>query len=207
MVEPLFGPVLGSVHEFIDYALLLVSVLIIYYIVKFFLVERPSKEERDKAWAEGGKGLSEYISNKMKERAEKDSRSKKKDLVSPMKENLKDAIEAAEDTWKHLNSAERKKAYHRIDDIKDHIEKAVRNLQLLRRNLNDTEKDTVTKMIHELHAAEETFLREVKGKLPKRIITATKAEWDAAVAAAAPEIRNLLGSLGNAWKNLEQFHG
>ena len=53
-----FDPLLGTVNEFLDYALTIVGVMIIYYIIKFFLL---GKSKSDENWKKMGGGLSDFF--------------------------------------------------------------------------------------------------------------------------------------------------
>jgi hypothetical protein len=209
----IYGPVLTSAAQFIEYAQWIIVILLVYYVIKF--IAKLTDDGGD--WEKRGENLrgaikekydkkvkkDKEISKNAKEKAEKD---KKRDLVSPIKENIKDAVEECEALKGHLIKSERKNAYHTIKDLLEHTEKAIKNLQILRKKHEGEERKKINEIIEGLHAAEETFLREVKGNIPKKIVAAKKADWDAAVTTVTPEINNMLGALGNAWNKIEEFH-
>ena len=67
-------------------------------------------------------------------------------------------------------------------------------------------RNHIDHQIHVVHAIHEKFRKDVKGKLPKKMIKAKKADWDAAVATAIPVIKEVLAALGTVWNELEKFH-
>lgn len=94
-----WSPVLGSIQEFIDYALFIVGVLIIYYLIRFLTF---GKEEKDKEWAKGGEALRGAIKEKWeaskkarKEREEKDKEDAEKRIREAEEKKIKDAKEKA----------------------------------------------------------------------------------------------------------------
>src|SRR3989344_4478245 len=132
-----------------------------------------------------------------------DEKEDKKKEVSPIKDTLKDALDSCAEVRAYLTRGNRKLAYDEIQELNSHLDKTWKQLGVLRRKYGGDDAEKITKIIDEVQAAQEEFLKEVKGKIPKRIIPASKTAWDVAVAAALPIIKKITGSLGNAFKNVE----
>lgn len=59
----------GTVGEFVSYAMAVVAIMVIYYIIKFFMVQPPTKEEREEAEREQKKAWTEAF-GKLKQKTE-----------------------------------------------------------------------------------------------------------------------------------------
>ena len=60
------SPFLGNVFEFVDFAMGAVVILIIWYVIKFFLIGKSKESSDDDSWAKTGGGLADYIKGKQK---------------------------------------------------------------------------------------------------------------------------------------------
>ena len=199
--------IIGSINEFIDYGLGVVSILIIYYIVKFFMVAPPTKEEKAQKRKEEEERVGktrEWIGHKFKESKEKKEKQRKTELISPVKETLKDALDSCTGVRAHLIQGKRKLAFKQIKVLNDNMDKIWKQLRLLRRKYDGDDARKITEIITEVQAAQEKFLKEVKDKIPKKMTT--MADWNATITPILPKIKDVTGELGNAWNKLEQFH-
>jgi len=224
MAPEIFAPVIGTVQEFINWSLTIVSLMIIWYVVKFFMVAPPTEEEKKKSkeeWEEQGAKMREYFGGKMKEKEEKEKAAKKqkeekleesqklkkkkekKEKVLPVNQKLIDTLETAEDIAMHLSKGERKLANKKIKELNEHLDDARGLLRLLRKK-NPDDKDKLTAVIEEVHAAQVSFSEELE-KLPKKF-SSDKNEWKGEVSEAVASIKNFRASIGTILEKLEKFH-
>jgi len=77
------SPIVGSVSEFIDWALLIVGILIIYYVFRLLMVHQKKVMESEEEWQKRGEKMREWIGNKIQKNYQK---SKVKTLNQIMEE-------------------------------------------------------------------------------------------------------------------------
>lgn len=204
-----WSPVLGTVQEFIDYSLFIAGILAVYYFIKFWTIGGKSKEDKEKdseAFRKWVKDKWETNKTAKKTREEKEKKEKekerKKDLVSPIKKNLVDAIESCSDMIEALDKTNRSAAVSADDKLNHQLKSAWGNLRLLRRKLSGEEKEKIHQQVLVVEAIKERIENEIKGKLPKTVTTA----WKADVTGIRNALLSVRGSSGAVFKELEQFH-
>src|SRR3989344_2017661 len=133
--------VAGTMANFIAWALYIVSIMIIYYIVKFFLVGG-NDEEAEKRWQEGGKALRKSIGGMMDAQKAKEEMGRRAESIREPNSYLVNAVEACEGLLSALDRSartpeERKNAVDKAEKhlklLKKNLKKAVRSLRYLRR--------------------------------------------------------------------------
>ncbi|MBS3127429.1 hypothetical protein J4228_04660 [Candidatus Woesearchaeota archaeon] len=147
-----YETVTGTVQEFIDYALTIVSFMIIWYIIKFFWVAPPTKEERKQAeeeWAERGGHLRGWLKEKITEKKKKDEeqervdkesseRERRKNRVRVPRASLTNAIETLEKLEEALLQPDREKvldeAQHHLTKLETSLKTVLGSLQRIRRS-------------------------------------------------------------------------
>ncbi len=205
-----FSDIVGtSVTQFVDYALAIVSVMILYYIVKFFLVGPPTKEEKEKelegrrkAFGEWREKSSEDSKKKAELKKKEKEKARKKNVVSPIKENLVNAVEAVDEAIGHLNMKKPDKVREVSKKLHRHLETAWANLKLLRRDLEGQEREFASDLIEQVLAVQKLLHDAVKDKLPHRV----DATWAAAVGAIQTDLKTVRSACGALFKKVEQFH-
>ena len=193
--------VAGTMAQFLSWALFIVSLMIIWYIVKIFWVTTPEeKAKQEQEWGEKGAA----VRGKLKEWAGKkeveEQMDRKKDLTSPVKDYVIKAMSGLSEVEDSLNDLKGDKAKRQIDEVQDNLRKAVRSCKLLLRNLEAGDREAVLKIINFLQAAQKEFLGDVKDKIPASINS--RAE----VKETLGHFETLRGSLGNVFKQLEILH-
>lgn len=203
-----------SIGDFINYALVIVTIMIMYYIFKFFFVQPPTKEEKERelegrrqAGKEHWDSLKKWNEKRQVEQKQKKEKEGKRLNVSPIKENLVDAIEAADKVLALLGKA---KTEHDRNEIIDLIEKfnketdrAGRNFRVLRRKLEGTERDFINQRITELEAIQEHIINNCKKKLPRMDPGFWKQVQSLGILKTVKEVRALCHKL---WNEIEKFH-
>lgn len=203
MAPIVFTAVLITVQEFIDWSLGIVSIMIIWYMVKFFLVAPPTEAEKaasEKEWKESGVKGRKWIKNKLNEKKIAEEKSRKKDLVSPIKDHVVKASRYISELQTNLTAMKGKKARKDLKKLQTEIKKAIRGSQELLVGVEDKDRKEVEKIINWLHALQKGFLEQVKEQIPKKI----KKVKD--IKTILGHFEELRGSLGNVFKHLEQFH-
>jgi len=158
------------------------------------------KEKRDEAV----KGEVARYKKADKKRKKESRRQDNEQQVSPAKQNIKQAMDAAEALVVNLNKAQRKKAVGKAKELIAHIDKARGNLQFLRGKRKGDDREALTTMLQELQALQQELLGAVR--FPKKIIGGSKDDWDTAVATSLNVVKKIPAKLGNVWKGLESFH-
>ncbi len=198
------GTVTGTMQEFIDWALTIVSIMILWYIGKFFFVAPPTKEEKDQAekeWEKKGKSMREWLGNKREERETQEERKRKKDLTSPIRNHVVKAMESVSDVQTHLSHYKPEEAKKKIEKLKKHIKKAIRRSNELLANVEGGDREDVEKVIAFLQAAQKEFLEKVEDYL-----ASPKLKEEAKIKEFIRGFETFRASLGNVFKSLEQLH-
>ena len=215
MAPVIFEPVIGTVGEFINWSLTIVSIMIIWYVVKFFMVAPPTEEQKKKskeAYEERGAKMREWFGNKMTERENKEKaavtakeKKEKKENVSPVVDDLLKALEAAKDMSQNLTKGERRVAVKKFKELDGLLDNARGILRRLARKHPD-DKDALIGILEKLHAAQVTF-SETVSKLPKKITEDNQEEWKKAVKEVVNAIeKSFNGSINLVIKEITKFH-
>ena len=140
----LFGSisVAGTMANFIAWALYITSIMITWYIIKFFMTSSGNDEEADKQWREGGEKTRKWLGQKMDEQKAKEEMGRRAQGVKEPKSYLINAVDACEGLINALYRSartpeERKaavgKAEKHLKLLKGNLKRAVRSLRSLRR--------------------------------------------------------------------------
>jgi hypothetical protein len=136
----LFEPVVASITTFIDWALTIVSVMIIWYVIKFFLVEPPTKADKVAAEAadkEKGQKMRDWLTGKAKEQKGKDAKKRRENELKPAKAHLVEAIGNGEDLVSSFSGYDKgaslAQAKTHLRDLRSNLKMAVHNLRHVRR--------------------------------------------------------------------------
>jgi len=128
VVEPLIGEGLkGAAIEFVDYGRLIISVMILYYAIRFFTI---SDEEEDRIveeqWRERGQKYSDYLVEMKKKSDEKNALKSRRLHVTPAEACLIESRNVSEEV---------------LDAITDHKHKEyIRKIKILDTKLMDSMK-------------------------------------------------------------------
>lgn len=202
-----------SIGDFINYALVIVTLMIIYYIFKFFLVGPPSKEEKEQelaaqrqAWGEKFESAKKWKKEREAEQKQKKEKERKRLNVSPIKENLVEAIEAADKVLAQLGKAktehDRSEILDLIHRFNKEMDRAGRNFRILRRKLEGAERNFITERITELEVIQEN-VNNCKKKLPKM----SPAFWQQVQSIGLPKtVKDVRLLCHNLWNEIEKFH-
>ena len=209
--------VTGSLLQFIDGAMGLVTLMLVYYIFKFFFVSPPDKKDKEKALADRQQAWGQFWDKRKKSSEEKakaekedkerrikeEEKKKKKDLVSPVKENVIDAVEALEEAIDSLDHCQPDKVREFSKKFNKSADKAWGNLRLLRRNQEkEADKNYATQLITKVETAKKVANDAVKDHLKK----STDPHWTSTAKTVRDELMKARGDLGIVFKGLEQFH-
>ena len=190
--------VVGSIVQFIDWALFIVSIMILWYIVKFFLVPRPTEQEiaqKDKEWQESGAAARKWLGKKIEDQKAKQQLQRREREVRPAKSYLVNAVEGCDSLVRALSRragtveerrAAVKKAEKHLTFLRKNLKNALRELKILRRK----EKGRIYHIFDNLcHHAGVAYSKAKNIRLPD---PADAANWVAAVR----DIENVLRGNG-----------
>ncbi len=201
--------VTSKVSTFIDYSLIVVLILMIYFIFRFFTVGGPSKEDKDNGIDERRQAFMKWYDEKKKKRGEADKRvkkekemKKKEDLVSPIKKGIMGCIDACDEAVSLLDSKSVSGVKNAAKKFNKEAHDAWTGLRLLTKKLKGPEHDAIRDLINQLEAVRKKVEDELKGTLPKRV-DPTWAKTTEPIRAAVQSVR---GSCGAIFKKLEEFH-
>ncbi len=176
--------VAGTMANFLAWALYIASIMILWYIVKFFLVGR-NDEEDEKQWREGGEKARKWFGQKLDDQKAREENAKRAQSVSEPKSYLVNAIDACEGLLTALyrsarTTEERKvavdKAEKQLKHLKKNLKKAVRSLRYLRRK----EKGKIYEVFDNLYSHAGVALSTARNvSLPKP----TADNWEQSLAA------------------------
>ena len=228
MAPVLFEPVVASVAEFIDWTLTIVSIMIIWYVVKFFMVAPPTKEEKKKKeeeWEQRGAKMREYLGGKLEDRkkreeaakkkkeddqkaaAETSQKRQKKDRLRPAKKTLVDAVRAADEALDLIGraktSADRDKIMGLFKDFNDEMQSTWGNLRSLRGTLEGDEREKINELVAEAEAIRDFVNNNLRKKLPKMSSDFLQKVQSAGIAG---HIKTVRGMCHNLWKKIETLH-
>ncbi len=180
--------VAGTMANFLAWALYIVGIMILWYIVKFFLVSPPTEEEiakSDKEWREGGEKARKSLGQKWDEQKAREENARRAQSVREPKSYLINAIDACEGLLTALYRSartpeERKvavdKAEKQLKHLKKSLKKAVRSLRYLRRK----EKGKIYEWFDNLYSYAGVALSTARNvSLPKP----TAENWEQSLAA------------------------
>jgi len=162
----MLSPVLGTVQEFVDYAIWIVGFLIVYYCIKFIFVAGPpgkNKKERKAEEEELKAGVTGFLdkrkaSKEKKEKAKKDAetaeeearkkkkgKQERKEKLNPIRGMITKCIRQAEDAGLYLDQSKIKKAMPLIKKLKKNLFHARRTLQDRRDEMGE-QRDALNKL-------------------------------------------------------------
>jgi hypothetical protein len=208
MAEFISNVVGNSVNQFIDGAMTIVIIMIVWYCIKFFLVTPPTKEEkaaRREEEMERGKKFWGKVKEKGKESGIKQEKEKKKNKISPAKKHIVKAQEASEYAMESIRRAAKpadvKKITGGIEDFEHHLHKSWKYLKLLRRDATDNKDKDAIHEIMVLIEAEKDNIKKIKANFPK-----FDTDWVANITPILDELKTLRGSVHAVWNKMMEYH-
>lgn len=202
VVGPAPSPsVVGSMANFLAWALYIVSLMIIWYVIKIFWVATPEERaKQEQEYGEKGAAMRELLSTKWKQKEAEEEMGRRKDLTSPVRDYVVKAMTGLGEVENSLHDLKGDKARRQIQEVQENIKKAIRSANMLLRNLEAEDRDDVVKVINFLQATQKGFLEEVKDKIPQTINSRVD------IRDILDKFEELRGSLGNVFKQLEMLH-
>ncbi|HLD40360.1 MAG TPA: hypothetical protein VJB13_04420 [Candidatus Nanoarchaeia archaeon] len=206
--SPGSATVVGTIANFIAWALYIVSIMIIWYIIKFFFT---SSEDKEKQWQEGGKSLGKWIGDRAKTQKVEEEMARR---AQEVREPLSYLVEAIDDTKKMVNTlavanpADRPAAAHKaqkhLHALRRNLRKAVRSLRRLRRKERGQDRIKFYEIFDNLHT--NAGVASVLAKninLPKS--HANDAEWREAYKVINNTAGDIVGVCGKMVNVLNMF--
>lgn len=208
--------VAGTVQEFIDYSLIIVTLMIIYYVFRFFMIEGPTKEEKKKAEAERIDAARDWIKGKWEghkkaEETRVESEKKRREMIKRdhllggAKGFIIKAEQLTEDVPKILKTRsdhalhETKSALKKIEDFLNSAKKAI---GVAKRASKDEKREALGKLYDYTEITEETLDKGVEKKLPK---DDKDAAWDTKIGEAKAGLNKIRLECGHIIKSIDKF--
>ena len=195
----------ATVSSFIDYALFIVTIMIIWYVVKFFMAAPPTKEEKAAALQSQREAWGGMISEAgKKSKASRDERELKeyqkglKNRASAVIDNLNDAFDASADAIHALDRKNPTDAIKDVDKFEMLLKRAWRNLRPLQSYAKDVDKAKIETIRAEVDALHVVIINQVKGKIPRKV----EGNWDSVVGPIRTELVKQRQSNGAIFKEL-----
>lgn len=202
--------VLDNLNTFLTWGIVLSTILLIYFIIKFII--GPAGQEE----AGGGEGLAKIkdFFKKQKEESEQKKEGlkkqqeikKKKNLVSPVKEHLVRSQEACDEALHLIGLAKTEEDRDKLLDVFKEFNKEMaetwKDLRSLRRKTEKEERAYLTERLAEAEAIKE-YISNVKEKIPKM-----NPAWLSQVQSKGivNQIKKVRGMVNDLWNKLEKFH-
>jgi len=203
MAFQLSNVVSATVTSFIDYALIIVTIMIAWYVVKFFMAAPPTKAEKEAAleeqrevWGGAIKKVKDSREAKHKEAAAKEYKLSLCNHSRTVINNLKHAFEAADKAVVALDRQDPATAIRRAKEFDAELHRAWGNLRLLRTKAKDEDKEKVKQITASIEANRHDLVNQVTGKIPRKV----DANWNGQVTpirAALIHIRSSAGAIFN----------
>ena len=207
-----------SVAQFIDYALAIVSVMILYYIIKFFMVGGPGKEEQEKAlegrrkafgdWRERSKEESKKkAETQLSEKEAKKILRERKELLEPAKGFAIRAEEAAERMRDESLQDKTTSAVREAESQGDKIKSNLTNLRRILRAARHQEKGEKREYLDGLYNYNEAIIAHFNSHIKDHVPSSTLADavWKTKTAALKDNANYIRGYLGMLITNLDKF--
>ena len=204
--------VAGTMSNFIAWALYIASIMIIYYIIKFFFTSSESAEEAEKRWKGSGKALGKSISKGLEAQKTGEEMARRAKEVREPHSYLVDAIEECKKLVYALARGSRpearaevvKKAENSLKSLKKDLKKALRSLRYLRRKERGQEKTRYYDLFDKLHTSAGVALEHARDvSLPKE--NADDQQWKSSYNEAVRNINVVVGLCGQMVNALNVF--
>lgn len=205
-------PVLGSLNEFIDYAQVIVLILIVYYIFRFFMVGGPSQEEREREgeafrnWVrERGEGRRARAGEAAERQRTEQEVATRRRLLDPARGFIIRAEENAGETiddLRHHTAAGLTHARDRVRRIQDNLRSARRVIRAAQVH-SQGERRT---FLGELQARAELMEQDVHNHMHNYLPTNhTVRDWNARLRYITDHARNIRARCGHLIHSIDQF--
>ena len=199
------------VQDFIDWALGIVSIMILWYIVKFFLVKPPITKggEGDKDWTEKGEGMRDWWKKRKSDEEEKDkiakAAEKRRRLLEPAKGFLIRAEQAAEklrdDEFKTKTAAAVTSAKNQADAMERNLKSAQRVLRVAKLHEKGEKREYFIKLYDYAAIALERYSNNIEKKIP----APSSRNWDSAVCAIRTQTNYIRGLCGVLIASIDKY--
>ena len=209
MVEFITNIVGNTVNDFIDGAMVVLTIMIIWYIIKFFLVAPPTKEEREvqrNEELEKGKKFWGKVKEKgEKSKVEQDRKKRKNQMRGPTHHIVK-AQEASEYAIERIRKASKKsdpkQIKEAINDFEEHLHNAWGHLARARLSTSKTEdKESIHKIMLVIEGVKDQISKKIKDKVPE-----FDADWATNIKPIFDELGKARGTVHLIWDNLMNYH-
>mgnify|MGYP002821054952 CR=1 FL=1 len=181
----MLSPVLGTVQEFIGYAIWIVGLLIVYYIGKFIFVAGPPgktkkekkaeekrlKKESSDFWTKRKeskekkeKEEKEQLKKDKAKKKEKTQKKKRKRKLKPIMGFMTRCIEESEEAKQELNRGKIKRPRQLVKEIKKNLTHALTKLRKQRTKMKDI-RDDLNRLAADVEAVRNEIDAEVIDKL------------------------------------------
>ncbi len=208
MVIQLSNIVSATVASFIDYALIAVTIMTIYYVFKLFTVDSLSKEEKEaelqqqrEAWGGAFKKIKGKYDEKVTNQEKKRYQAALHNQSRPIINNLKHATEAADKVIAALDRKDSAAAIREIKEFDSELRRAFGSCRLLRSKAKEDDLTKVKKIITEIDAIRSNLAQNVLGKIPHKV----DSKWNGTITPIRAAVISLRGSTGAIFNKVEEL--
>jgi hypothetical protein len=218
-------PVSGSVLQFIDLARGIVGLMILWYIVKFFLVAPPTKEQKEAKKIEQdekAKKFRDFLGGKYKEHKEAGEKkrtsdkeklaamkaaSKRKSILNPAKGFLihaeRNLEELKDDHFSDKSDRAVEEAKRKAEEIFRHMKSSKRGLRAARHAAEGDKKEYIKKMYETIEATMVHFENEIVKKMPDPSVAT--GIWNTGVRGIKTELGKRIGEVAQIIVAIDRF--
>jgi len=177
----------GSIEQFIGYAISIVTLLLLYYLVKLFVVGGKDKEQRESEWAESRKKVKKFVQEKGK-----------KMKLDPVKGFVINGMNAIEGVATALKDGNRKSAKKLANEFDKNIRSAWREIKKLRNKSEGKERQELERIA--------VYAQTLSQRLDDDVIKKLKdKEWKNKVQDIVAKIGSYRASCGKIIDDLDTF--
>lgn len=191
-----------TVNDFLNYALFIVSIMIIYYIVKFFFAAPPSKEERQAEREARQEQFSNWFTEKKEAMKKKKAQEQRQTLVRYPRAYLVQAIEHCDDLTTALGKKDKDAAYSTAKSERKELISALAQAVHYVRRMRRREEGQLHQYLDRIYSYSGTALQKARDL---EIPSPDDAERDNGVRQVQQSAQQIRRICGSVIESLDQY--
>jgi archaellum component FlaC len=213
-----YEAVAGTVQEFIDYALIAVTLMIIYFVFKLFTIDGPTKEDKKRAKEEQIDAARGWIKDKWnkykeneankaeagKKQAERDKRARILGAATGMIINIESSCDNVQNVLRTQSNSSLHKAKDEIKQIEERLDSIKKMIRGARHGTKKEISHKLSDLSHYVDAIEDKLEKEVKDKMPENEKT-TPADWTSKITEVRTGLNKIKTYCGHLMASITEF--
>ena len=197
-----------TINDFVDWAMVIVIIMMIWYVIKFFLVAPPTQEDRDTRRERGeerGREARERRTRAGETAREKKEAADRKRLLNPVRGfvvNAERHSENASDKLRVKTNSSLNSAKSALTTAESNMRSIKRSLRAARMKFTGESRDYVNGLHEYSEAMEDYLANNIRGHLPGDILG---ADYDSLVSNIRKFIRRYRAMCGLLLNSIDDF--